>query len=95
MTTLNTVAKKYEATAAQIALSWLYTTAERKGIALAPIPGTRKKHRIDENIRSMTVTLDLDDMCALDALAADVVGERCDIDDTNWTSQRRERLTSI
>ena len=95
VTTLNTVAKKYEATAAQIALSWLYATAKRKDIALAPIPGTRKKHRIDENIRSMTVTLDLDDMCALDALAADVVGERCDIDDPNWTSQRRERLISI
>lgn len=43
----------------------------------------------------MTVTLDLDDMCSLDALAADVVGERCDIDDPNWTSQRRERLISI
>lgn len=92
---LNAVARKYEATAAQIALSWLYATAERKGIALAPIPGTRKEHHIDENLRSMTITLEPDDVCALDALAADVVGERCDIDDPNWTSQRRERLTSI
>ena len=88
---LKEVASKHGVTAAQIALAWLYMSAERYGLCVVPIPGTRKPARIDENVSAMDVVLDREDVAVIDSLASAVVGERCDLDDPNWTSQRRER----
>ncbi|MBD9535749.1 aldo/keto reductase [Stenotrophomonas sp. STM01] len=61
-------------TPAQIALAWLL--ARRPWIV--PIPGTTKRHRLEENIAATTVALDAAEMAditrALDAIT--VVGER-------------------
>ncbi len=55
---LQSIAGKQNATAAQIALSWLL--AQKPWIV--PIPGTTKLHRLEENIGATSITLHTDDL---------------------------------
>jgi aryl-alcohol dehydrogenase-like predicted oxidoreductase len=87
---LGAIAAEHDATAAQIALAWLYASGRRHGLAVVPIPGTRRAYRIDENARAVDITLSPADVDLLDALSAHVVGARSDHDDPNWTSDTRE-----
>ncbi|HET9074842.1 MAG TPA: aldo/keto reductase [Solirubrobacteraceae bacterium] len=70
------VAKRLDATAAQVALAWVYAQAERLGVSLVAIPGTTRPERIDENLASLELALDEAALTQLDALADQVVGER-------------------
>jgi aryl-alcohol dehydrogenase-like predicted oxidoreductase len=71
---LGRIAKDKEATPAQIALAWLL--AQRPWIA--PIPGTRRLERLEENLGALEVQLTHGDLAAIDAAAAaiTVVGAR-------------------
>src|SRR5438046_576023 len=59
---LKTIAERKQATPAQIALAWLL--AQKPWIV--PIPGTRKRERLDENIGAVAVTLTADDLREID-----------------------------
>ena len=59
---LSRIAIRHEATSAQIALAWLL--AQKPFIV--PIPGTRKLHRLDENIGAASIKLTPDDLRELD-----------------------------
>jgi aryl-alcohol dehydrogenase-like predicted oxidoreductase len=59
---LGRIAKRYEATSAQIALAWLL--AQKPFIV--PIPGTRKSHRLEENMAAANIELVPDDLRELD-----------------------------
>ena len=62
------MAAKKRATAAQIALAWLL----HKGEDIVPIPGTKRRKYLEENVAAADVTLARDDVAALDrALAPD------------------------
>ncbi|GAA3853723.1 aldo/keto reductase [Streptomyces lacrimifluminis] len=61
-----TLARARNATPGQIALAWLL--AQQPWIA--PIPGTRRIERLEENAGSTQVALSADDMADLDATAA-------------------------
>jgi aryl-alcohol dehydrogenase-like predicted oxidoreductase len=65
-----------DATPGQIALAWLLAQAP----FIAPIPGTRRRERIDENARSAAVALSADDIADLNTLAerVGVAGNRYD-----------------
>lgn len=64
------VAAAKAATPAQIALAWLL----HKGDDIVPIPGTKRRNRLEENIGAVSVKLDASDMKRLDdALAPDKV----------------------
>lgn len=65
---LGTIAAKKKATPAQIALAWLL--AQKPWIA--PIPGTTKLHRMDENIGATSVELTLDDLRDIDTAASKI-----------------------
>ena len=71
---LQSIAQRKNATPAQIALAWLL--AQKPWIA--PIPGTTKLHRLDENIGAAEVELTADDLREIDAAATkiSVTGER-------------------
>lgn len=71
---LGTIAEARGVTRAQIALAWLL--AQKPWIA--PIPGTTKLSRLDENLGGATVTLDAADMTEIAAALAriEIVGER-------------------
>jgi aryl-alcohol dehydrogenase-like predicted oxidoreductase len=63
---LKTFAARKEATPAQIALAWLL--AQKPWIA--PIPGTTKPHRLEENLGAAAIALTADDLRDIDAAAA-------------------------
>jgi len=82
------VATVLEATPAQVALAWLLAQGKRLGLPVIPIPGTRKAHRIDENLGALSVELTPAQLEALDAAADAVVGSRSA--DPQWVSLGRE-----
>jgi aryl-alcohol dehydrogenase-like predicted oxidoreductase len=65
---LAVIAGKKGATTAQIALAWLL--AQKPWIV--PIPGTTKLHRLEENIGSVALELDADDLREIEGAAAQV-----------------------
>ena len=68
------VAGRYDATAAQVALAWLATV--RDGIV--PIPGTKRRRYLEENVGAADVELSPQDVELLDRLLDDhgVAGDR-------------------
>jgi aryl-alcohol dehydrogenase-like predicted oxidoreductase len=58
------VADQVGATPAQVSLAWLLA----KGDDIAPIPGTKRVHRVEENVAADAVELSADQLAALDAL---------------------------
>jgi len=60
---LNAVAKRKNATPAQIALAWLL--AQKPWIV--PIPGTRKLERLEENLGTLKIELTPEDLSEIDA----------------------------
>ena len=65
---LNKVAKRKNATPAQIALAWLL--AQKPW--MAPIPGTTKLHRLEENLGSVDLELTPDDLRELDIASSKI-----------------------
>jgi aryl-alcohol dehydrogenase-like predicted oxidoreductase len=65
---LGQVAQKKGATPAQVALAWLL--AQKPWIA--PIPGTTKLHRLDENLGAAALELTPEDLAGIDAAAAKI-----------------------
>jgi aryl-alcohol dehydrogenase-like predicted oxidoreductase len=82
---LGRIAKQKKATSAQIALVWLL--AQKPWIV--PIPGTTKRHRLDENLGALAVALTQDDLREIDAAASgiEVQGDRY--------PERLERMTGL
>jgi aryl-alcohol dehydrogenase-like predicted oxidoreductase len=70
------IAARKGVTPAQLALAWLHHRTKRHGLAVIPIPGTRKVSRLEENIRAATITLTTGELDELDPLAAAVQGVR-------------------
>jgi aryl-alcohol dehydrogenase-like predicted oxidoreductase len=65
---LGRIAPRKNATPAQIALAWLL--AQKPWIA--PIPGTTKPERMDENIGAASVEFTMDDLQEIDSAAAQI-----------------------
>jgi aryl-alcohol dehydrogenase-like predicted oxidoreductase len=66
---LTTFAERKKATPAQIALAWLL--AQKPWIV--PIPGTTKRHRLEENLGAAAIGLTPDDLCEIDRVASTLV----------------------
>ncbi|WP_404288101.1 aldo/keto reductase [Glutamicibacter arilaitensis] len=73
---IETVAEREEFTTAQVALNWVYEQADRHDVAVAPIPGTRFRAHFDDNLEALDIRLSEQSMNELNALAAQVDGER-------------------
>jgi aryl-alcohol dehydrogenase-like predicted oxidoreductase len=65
---LTRFAEQRKATPAQIALAWL--VAQKPWIV--PIPGTTKRHRLEENLGADAIHLTPDDLRAIDRAAAEI-----------------------
>jgi aryl-alcohol dehydrogenase-like predicted oxidoreductase len=65
---LATVAERKQATPAQIALAWLL--ARKPWIV--PIPGTTKRHRLEENLGAAKVELTGDDLREMESAASEI-----------------------
>jgi aryl-alcohol dehydrogenase-like predicted oxidoreductase len=85
---IESVAAEQGATAAQVALAWLRYRADELGVASAPIPGTRRASRVEENLGSLSVTLTPEQLVSLDATSERVSGHRSVF--SQWVSSARE-----
>jgi aryl-alcohol dehydrogenase-like predicted oxidoreductase len=61
--TVRDIAERKGATPGQIALAWLL----HRGNDIVPIPGTKRRRYLEENVGAADVTLDANDMSLLDA----------------------------
>jgi len=69
---VKTVAARHGATPAQVALKWVLESAPDA----VPIPGTKRRKYLDENLGAERVLLTSEDMEELNGLASIAVGER-------------------
>ncbi|MGW1814450.1 aldo/keto reductase [Streptomyces sp. NPDC002125] len=70
------IAAAHGATAAQVALAWVQQRAQVHGLAVVPIPGTRKRSRLLENLGATRLTLSEQELEQLEPIAGQVAGDR-------------------
>ncbi|MFC4375766.1 aldo/keto reductase [Nocardia halotolerans] len=85
---LATIATAHGISLAQAALAWVHARAQVHGLAVVPIPGTRKRTRLAENVAAATVRLTVEELAALEPIAEQVAGPR--YADMSFTSAGRE-----
>lgn len=82
------IAAAHDATPAQIALAWVHQRASVHGLTVVPIPGTRKRSRLEQNAAATRIILTASELAALEPIAAQVAGDR--YPDMRFTSAARE-----
>lgn len=63
LTTLTSVASSHGCTPGQVALAWVLSRGDR----VIPIPGTKRRSHLDENVRALDVNLSPEELSTLDA----------------------------
>lgn len=84
------VAAAHQATTGQVALAWVHQRAEVHGLTVAPIPGTRSRHRVAENVAATRLRLTEDELALLEPIAARVAGGRYHVEGMRLTPAGRE-----
>ncbi|MEW1753901.1 aldo/keto reductase [Streptomyces angustmyceticus] len=84
---VRTIADAHGATPGQVALAWVQQQAAVRGVAVVPIPGTRKRSRVEENTSATRIRLSEQDLALLEPIAGQVAGAR--YADMSHTSQGR------
>lgn len=82
------VAAAHGASLGQVALAWVQQQAQVHGLAVVPIPGTRKRSRIEENVAATHLVLSEAELALLAPVAGKVAGDR--YADMSFTSAGRE-----
>jgi aryl-alcohol dehydrogenase-like predicted oxidoreductase len=70
------VAEAKGVTPAQVALAWVYAQADRLGVPVVPIPGTKRVKWLEENAAALNVKLTPEDLAVLNPLGDQVAGAR-------------------
>ncbi|MCE0764054.1 aldo/keto reductase [Pseudonocardia kujensis] len=70
--TVKTLAEKRGVTAGQLALAWV----QAKGEHVVPIPGTKRRTYLEQNVEAATLELTPEEVGELDAVGAGVAGAR-------------------
>ncbi|MFH8679580.1 aldo/keto reductase [Streptomyces lydicus] len=82
------IAEAHGATLGQVALAWVQQQAAVAGLPVVPIPGTRKRTRVEENTGATRIRLSEQELAQLEPIAGQVAGER--YADMSSTSAGRE-----
>jgi aryl-alcohol dehydrogenase-like predicted oxidoreductase len=82
------IAAAHGATAAQVALAWVQQRSQVHGLTVVPIPGTRKRSRLLENVGATRLTLTGQELELLEPIAGQVAGDR--YPDMSSTATARE-----
>lgn len=68
-TRLGALASGHHATAAQLALSWVLDAPRRfANLSIVPIPGTKRRRWLEENVAALAINLDQPTLAALEGL---------------------------
>uniref|UniRef100_A0AAU3H259 Aldo/keto reductase n=1 Tax=Streptomyces sp. NBC_01401 TaxID=2903854 RepID=A0AAU3H259_9ACTN len=70
------IAAAHGVTAAQVALAWVQQRAQVHGLTVVPIPGTRRRSRLLENVAATRLTLTDQELEQLEPIAGKVAGDR-------------------
>jgi aryl-alcohol dehydrogenase-like predicted oxidoreductase len=73
---VRSVADAKGAAPAQVAIAWVYAQADRLGVPVVPIPGTKRVKWLEQNVAALDVTLTDEELAVLDPLGDKVVGAR-------------------
>ena len=71
---LDELASEKGATAAQLALGWVHS----RGEDVFPIPGTKRRTYLEENVAAFDIELSDDELSSLEGAVDDVAGDRYD-----------------
>lgn len=82
------IAAAHGITQAQVALAWVHARAGVHKVSVVPIPGTRKRTRLADNVAAASVRLSADELATLEPIAGQVAGSR--YADMSFTSAGRE-----
>ncbi|MFE9326265.1 aldo/keto reductase [Nocardia sp. NPDC052278] len=85
---LRAIADERGISLAQVALAWVHAQADVHGLTVVPIPGTRSRTRLADNVAAATISLTADELAMLDPIADKVAGDR--YADMSFTSVGRE-----
>ncbi|MBN3063469.1 aldo/keto reductase [Pectobacterium aquaticum] len=61
---INQLAQEKQVTPSQLALAWVLAQGEH----IVPIPGTKRRHYLEENVAALDVTLTKEELAAIDAI---------------------------
>jgi aryl-alcohol dehydrogenase-like predicted oxidoreductase len=70
------IAAERGVTVGQVALAWVQRRAQVHGLPVVPIPGTRRRTRLEENTAATALILTEAELAALEPIAAQVTGDR-------------------
>jgi len=63
---LETIARKKNATLAQLSIAWPMVQGRHKGLFIVPIPGAKSRKHLEENVRAVDIALTADDLAEID-----------------------------
>jgi aryl-alcohol dehydrogenase-like predicted oxidoreductase len=67
---LEAIARRKNATLAQLAIAWPRAQGARYGVTIVPIPGAKSRKHLEENLRAADIGLSADDLNEIDRWAA-------------------------
>jgi aryl-alcohol dehydrogenase-like predicted oxidoreductase len=70
------LAEAHGVTPAQVALAWLLARSRLHGLTVVPIPGTKRRSRLRENIAAIDIDLTDEELSALEGISGQVAGDR-------------------
>jgi aryl-alcohol dehydrogenase-like predicted oxidoreductase len=65
---LEAVARRHDATLAQLAIAWPMARGARAGAFIVPIPGAKSRRHLEENVRAAEIALTADDLAEIDRI---------------------------
>ncbi len=67
-TALEGIARRKNATLAQLAIAWPMAQGERAGVFIVPIPGAKSRNHLEENARAAEIVLTAEDLAEIDRI---------------------------
>jgi aryl-alcohol dehydrogenase-like predicted oxidoreductase len=65
---LKAIARRKNATLAQLSIAWPMAQAKRAGVFIVPIPGAKSRKHLEENVRAADIVLTAEDLAEIDRI---------------------------
>jgi aryl-alcohol dehydrogenase-like predicted oxidoreductase len=65
---LETIARRKNATLAQLSIAWPMAQGKRAGVFIVPIPGAKSRKHLEENVRAAGIVLTTEDLAEIDRI---------------------------
>ena len=65
---LKTIARRKNATLAQLSIAWPMAQAKRAGVFIVPIPGAKSRKHIEENVRAADIVFTAEELAEIDRI---------------------------